>query len=154
MRNTTTVIPAQSAIRKISTNAQFVQNQLAQLLIMLQIPVHAQSLPWRPTKSTTSSLTSFMANNTSIVYTNGQKSRVAALNLSSNCTWTDQIVCITEPYLGPKLTASFNSPWTVLHMGPGSRACIAAPPWATPFLLTNISTADMVFVEFSWTGLT
>ena len=83
------------------------------------------------------------------MYTNGQKSRAAMLNLSTNCSWRDHIVCLTEPFLGPKLSASFHSPWNVIHMGPGARACIIAPPWCNPFLLSNHSTLDAVFCRIS-----
>ena len=80
-----------------------------------------------------------------LLYSNCQKKKSATHLMCINADIDNNIIAITEPWLGKKCRASFRAPWRVHCMGIDSRAILVTPPWANAFVLNDLSDKDSVF---------
>ena len=79
-----------------------------------------------------------------VIYSNCQKKKSATQLLSTNAK-LNNIIAVTEPWIGKKCKATFKSPWKIHCNGTDSRAILVTPPWADAFSLSNFSDRDSVF---------
>ena len=93
--------------------------------------------------------TSFVNNSdevkTVFLVSNCQKKKSATLLLNRISNITENIIAITEPWLGKLNKCTFQSPWKVMTKEDNSRAALISPPWADPFMHSEQSDRDSVF---------
>ena len=82
---------------------------------------------------------------TRFLVSNCQKKKSATLVLNKNCNILENIVAITEPWVGKQCKCTFQAPWKVICTTPNPRAALIVPPWADAFLHTSQSDRDSVF---------
>ena len=80
-----------------------------------------------------------------IVYSNCQKKKSAISVISKHVLLENNIIAITEPWVGAKCKATFKPPWKVQCSGIDARAVLVTPPWANAFALAEFSDKDSVF---------
>ena len=78
-------------------------------------------------------------------YSNCQRKRSATDSLAGSANSNSDFLLITEPHMGRRCNAGFNSPWKVNHSGPASRAIIASPKGISSVKLSQHSAADEAF---------
>ena len=78
-------------------------------------------------------------------YANCQKKKSSSLLLSKHSNIENDIVIITEPFMGKNRKATFQSPWNVHSGSNDARAIIITPPWADAYELPEHSDRDSFF---------
>ena len=87
-------------------------------------------------------------------YNNCQKKLSATALLAGSANSNSDFILTTEPHMGRRCNASFNSPWKVNHSGPTSRAIIASPKGISSVKLTQHSDVDEAFNLVTLDGFT
>ena len=86
---------------------------------------------------------------TKFVVTNCQKKKSATLLLNKNVNIEENIIAITEPWLGSNKKCSFQSPWKTTVKEDNSRVALITPPWAEAFMISDLSDRDSVFCKLN-----
>ena len=89
----------------------------------------------------------------SLRYTNCQKKMAATALIAGSATSKNEIILLTEPYLGRRCNASFGSHWNINHSGSASRAVIATPVSIPVVKLSQFSKPDAAFSLISLDGM-
>ena len=80
-------------------------------------------------------------------YANCQKKKAATLMMNKHADIGNDIVLLTEPFMGKNKKATFQSPWNVHSGSDDARAILITPPWADAHELPEHSDRDSFFLH-------